>query len=131
LNYENSIMPTTNLKIRTIGKLFILFVWTVLLVGHAFGAQRNQPVRIGVLTDSWGPTPGVVGLRDGLKELGYVENQNFVIGVRFTQGDAAALPEAARKLKLPATTGVDISLSDFKGKKFVLIEFYGAAFVPT
>jgi hypothetical protein len=27
----------------------------------------------------------VVGLRDGLKELGYRENQDFVIGVRFTQ----------------------------------------------
>jgi putative ABC transport system substrate-binding protein len=37
--------------------------------------------------------------------LGYVENQDFVIGVRFTQGDAAALPEAARKL---LKQGVDI-----------------------
>lgn len=77
----------------------------VLLVGHALGAQRNQPVRIGVLTDSWGPTPGVVGLRDGLHELDYKENKDFVIGVRFTQGDAAALPEAARKL---VEQGVDI-----------------------
>ena len=32
---------------------------------------------------------------------------------------------------LPATTGGDISLSDFRGKKFVLIEFYGADFAPT
>ncbi|MBI4524818.1 MAG: ABC transporter substrate-binding protein [Deltaproteobacteria bacterium] len=79
-------------------KLFILLICTVLLAGTAVGANRNQPVRIGVLTDSWGPTPGVVGLRDGLHELGYKENKDFVIGVRFTQGDAAALPEAARKL---------------------------------
>ena len=61
-------------------------------------AERTKPIRIGVLTDSWGPTPGVVGLRDGLKELGYRENQDFVIGVRFTQGDIAALPRAARAL---------------------------------
>ena len=32
---------------------------------------------------------------------------------------------------LPATTGGDISLSDFRGKKFVLLEFYGADFAPT
>jgi putative ABC transport system substrate-binding protein len=39
-----------------------------------------------------------VGLRDGLLELGYRENEQFVIGVRFTQGDMAALPVAAREL---------------------------------
>jgi putative tryptophan/tyrosine transport system substrate-binding protein len=61
-------------------------------------AERKQPVLIGALTESWGPTPGVVGLRDGLQDLGYRENQDFVIGVRFTQGNIAALPEAAREL---------------------------------
>jgi putative ABC transport system substrate-binding protein len=39
-----------------------------------------------------------VGLRDGLLELGYRENEQFVLGVRFTQGDLAALPAAARDL---------------------------------
>ena len=33
--------------------------------------------------------------------------------------------------KLPATTGADIALSDFKGKKWVFLEFYGADFSPT
>jgi putative ABC transport system substrate-binding protein len=47
----------------------------------------------------------VVGLREGLKELGYRENKDFVIGVRFTQGDTAALPQAAREL---VELGVDI-----------------------
>jgi putative ABC transport system substrate-binding protein len=46
-----------------------------------------------------------VGLRDGLLELGYRENEQFVIGVRFTQGDTAALPAAAREL---VQYGVDI-----------------------
>jgi putative ABC transport system substrate-binding protein len=40
----------------------------------------------------------VVGLRDGLLALGYREPEQFVIGVRFTQGDVAALPAAAREL---------------------------------
>jgi putative ABC transport system substrate-binding protein len=62
-------------------------------------------LRIGALTDSWGPTPYVVGLRDGLRALGYREPEQFVIGVRFTQGDLAALPAAARQL---VQDGVDL-----------------------
>jgi putative ABC transport system substrate-binding protein len=40
----------------------------------------------------------MVGLRDGLLALGYREGEQFVIGVRFTQGDVALLPEAAQGL---------------------------------
>jgi putative ABC transport system substrate-binding protein len=50
------------------------------------------------LTESWGPTPAIIGLRDGLVELGYRENQDFVLGVRFTAGSAEELPRAARQL---------------------------------
>ena len=32
--------------------------------------------------------------------------------------------------QLPSTTGEDISLSQFRGKKFVLLEFYGVDFAP-
>ncbi|HWO42019.1 MAG TPA: ABC transporter substrate-binding protein [Candidatus Eisenbacteria bacterium] len=73
-------------------------------LGRAATLER-RPVRIGALTDSWGPPPGVVGLRDGLQELGYEENKDFVIGVRFTQGSVAALPSAAREL---VASGADI-----------------------
>jgi putative ABC transport system substrate-binding protein len=59
---------------------------------------RGGLIRIGALTASWGPTPGMVGFRDGLQELGYRENEHFVIGVRFTQGDPTELPAAAREL---------------------------------
>jgi len=85
--------------------MFLLAALVLLLIRDAGAAERNKPVRIGVLTDSWGPTPGVVGLRDGLKERGYRENQDFVIGVRFTQGDVADLPQAAREL---VEQGIDI-----------------------
>jgi putative ABC transport system substrate-binding protein len=90
------------------------FILLVLLVSHgltisgALAAERTKPIKIGALTDSWGPTPGMVGLRDGLEKLGYRENKDFVIGVRFTQGDVAALPEAAREL---VQQGVDILFS--------------------
>lgn len=55
-------------------------------------------------------------------------------------GALIALPGAAHALKvgerapdftLPATTGKKISLSQFRGKQMVLIEFYHADFGPT
>ncbi len=38
--------------------------------------------------------------------------------------------EKAPEFKLTATTGNKISLSQFRGKKIVLLEFYGADFSP-
>jgi putative ABC transport system substrate-binding protein len=67
----------------------------LLMVGAAEG---DGPILIGALNDSWGPTPAEVGLRDGLVELGYREHEQFIIGVRFTQGDTDALPAAAQEL---------------------------------
>ncbi|HSE95233.1 MAG TPA: ABC transporter substrate-binding protein [Methylomirabilota bacterium] len=73
--------------------------------GSAESAERTGPVKVGALTQTWGPTPQIVGLRDGLLALGYREGEHFVIGVRFTQGDTAALPAAARDL---VQSGVDV-----------------------
>ena len=44
---------------------------------------------------------------------------------------AAEVGAPAPEFKLPSTTGMDIALSDFKGKKWVFLEFYGADFAPT
>ena len=43
---------------------------------------------------------------------------------------AVEVGEKAPDFTLPSTTGKDISLSEFLGKKYVLIEFYGADFNP-
>lgn len=86
--------------------LFAIFLTGAdLLTASIAAAQRPAPVRIGALTESWGPTPPMVGLRDGLIERGYREGEQFVIGVRFTQGDIVALSTAAREL---VQQGVDI-----------------------
>lgn len=45
--------------------------------------------------------------------------------------DALDVGDRAPGFTLPSTTGTDISLSDFRGKKWVFLEFYAAAFVPT
>ena len=44
---------------------------------------------------------------------------------------AVEVGEKAPDFKLASTTGLDISLSDFRGKKWVLVEFYGSDFAPT
>jgi len=84
------------------GRGFLLVLAIVLtLVGpmaRATEAQAPRLVKIGALSESWGPTPSITGLRDGLQELGYRENQDFVLGVRFAQGNVAELPSAARDL---------------------------------
>lgn len=47
------------------------------------------------------------------------------------RASAVEVGEPAPGFTLPATTGRDISLGDFKGKQWVLLEFYGADFSPT
>jgi putative tryptophan/tyrosine transport system substrate-binding protein len=69
------------------------------LSGDLATAQRPaRLVQIGALTESWGPTPAIIGLRDGLVALGYREDKDFTIGIRFTQGESGKLLTAAREL---------------------------------
>ena len=44
---------------------------------------------------------------------------------------ALEVGEQAPDFALPSTTGAPISLSQFRGKKLVLLEFYGVDFAPT
>ena len=44
---------------------------------------------------------------------------------------AVEVGEPAPPFMLASTTGGDISLNDFRGKKWVLLEFYGVDFAPT
>ena len=75
--------------------LLALLLAIVPVGGRALAAE---PVKIGALNEGWGPTPATAGLREGLKALGYREGEQFVIGVRFTQGDSKSLPTAVREL---------------------------------
>ena len=82
------------------------------LIGRSVLAQPARLVKIGALTESWGPTPAIVGLRDGLQELGHREDRDFTLGVRFTQGKGADLPAAARDL---VRHGADLIVSTESG----------------
>ena len=57
----------------------------------------------------------------------------LLVGLLGIAGVSSALEvgDKAPEFKLPGTTGLDVSLNDFRGKKWVFLEFYGGAFVPT
>ncbi len=48
--------------------LILELIFTAGLVGPGVEAQPARVVKIGALTESWGPTPAIIGLRDGLQE---------------------------------------------------------------
>ena len=54
-----------------------------------------------------------------------------LVGLGSRQATAVEVGEPAPPFNLVATTGGDISLNDFRGKKWVFLEFYGADFAPT
>ncbi len=56
-----------------------------------------------------------------------------IVSILTGPGPAVAVEvgHAAPDFTLPSTTGRDIALADFRGKKWVLLEFYGHDFVPT
>lgn len=125
--------PARVMKLLVRHLIFVILALTCgLSAADSRAVERKTPIKIGVLTDSWGPTPGVAGLRDGLEKLGYRENKDFVLGVRFTQGDIGALPAAARQL---VQQGVDVlfTVNPAATKaaqaitKKIPIVFYGAA----
>jgi peroxiredoxin Q/BCP len=60
-----------------------------------------------------------------------VEGVLFVLLATASVASALDVGDKAPDFKLPSTNGVDIALSDFRGKKWVFLEFYAAAFVPT
>lgn len=67
------------------------------------------------------------------RRLNYFRVEGALLVLLTTTSVASALDvgDKAPDFKLPSTNGVDIALSDFRGKKWVFLEFYAAAFVPT
>jgi ABC transporter substrate binding protein len=71
------------------------FVWLPL----AANAQQAEKLpRLGWLSNQSAIFPNNEGLRQGLRELGYVEGKNIIIEARWAEGNLDRLQEFARDL---------------------------------
>src|ERR1041385_1535774 len=77
----------------------------------AAGAQqRSKPFRIGLLSPAARSSTRVLeAFRQGMRELGYVEEQTIVIEYRLAAGDLNRLSDMAAEL---VRSGVDIIVGD-------------------
>ena len=62
--------------------------------------------------------------------LGIAVSMSLILGGARPAG-ALEVGERAPEFKLPSTSGIEVALSDFRGKKWVFLEFYGGDFHPT
>jgi hypothetical protein len=60
--------------------------------------QAGKVYRIGYLSIASGPSPRTEALRQGLRELGYIEGKNIIIEYRFAQDKADRLHGLATEL---------------------------------
>src|SRR5262245_35785323 len=79
----------------------VMLILSLLTVPHAIDAQQHGSVpRVDFLGDRSAATRALQTLeplREGLRELGYVEGQNVILEVRWTDGHSERLPELAGK----------------------------------
>jgi putative tryptophan/tyrosine transport system substrate-binding protein len=74
--------------------------------------EASHVTRIGILIPESGPAESqtIKGLKEGLRDLGYIEGQNLVVELRDVKGDRSALKAAAtdlvnKKIDMILTTG--------------------------
>jgi putative ABC transport system substrate-binding protein len=91
-------------------------VSSFLLTGQTTGAQEFKGPTVGVILQG-GPWYAVLdGLRAGLKQLGLLEGEQFILDIHDTQGDLKAVEGAAntlerQKVKLIYTVATSVSLA--------------------
>ncbi len=87
---------------RTAGRLRWIIVLVAILVSTpALGTEtleRDGPINIGMLAYLWGPTADMIGVRDGLVELGNRQDEDFALGVRYAEGDEKILEAVVGQL---------------------------------
>ncbi|OGA18864.1 MAG: hypothetical protein A3I63_09425 [Betaproteobacteria bacterium RIFCSPLOWO2_02_FULL_66_14] len=78
----------------------------VFAISAAEAQKARAPYRIGVLNEAWSANhPAVEGLKEGLRELGFVEGHNVAYEIHFTRGVPGATDAAAADL---VRDGVDL-----------------------
>ena len=83
-------------KVKVIGVVLCALLFAVRV---SAAAQQAKVYRVGVILQG-GPFYTMVdGLRDGLKELGFVEGKQILLEIRDTRGDLKAVDDAASSLE--------------------------------
>jgi putative tryptophan/tyrosine transport system substrate-binding protein len=86
----------------TAGCIIMLTLGLLAMPLAAAAQPAGQMPRLGVLAPGSPPQPWVEVLRQGLRDLGYVEGQNLIIEPRYAEGRDERLPELAAELvRLP------------------------------
>lgn len=83
---------------RKASRLLLALALIGALAAGCAGPPQKQVYRIGVLLSGDIRLEPFSGLKDGLKELGYVEGENVVFEVQNAAGDRAKLPELAQAI---------------------------------
>src|SRR6185436_3680054 len=84
-------------------RVVLRYLAAALAVGSLGGAggvraQRSRPSRIGWLSYLPPPDPALALLREGLRDLGHVEGQSYMISARFANNDFTRLPALVDEL---------------------------------
>jgi putative ABC transport system substrate-binding protein len=58
----------------------------------------DRPIAIAMLASLWGPTDDMLGVRDGLAQRGYRQDEQVALGVRYAAGDASRLEAMVRQV---------------------------------
>jgi putative ABC transport system substrate-binding protein len=102
---------------------------TLLAVPRAVGAQQSRLYRVGVVFPGGSFAPAIVGLREGLRELGFEEGKQFILLVREASGEPKSVEGVARdleteKVDLIYTVGTSTTLAAKRATKSVPIVFF-------
>jgi ABC-type uncharacterized transport system substrate-binding protein len=83
---------------RAVGLIMTLTLSLLAALLAAHAQSGAQMPRLGVLAPGTPPQPWVEVLRQGLRDLGYVESQNLIIESRYAEGRDERLPDLAAEL---------------------------------
>jgi putative ABC transport system substrate-binding protein len=87
---------------QTAGRFWCMMVLVALLLSTLAlspgTAERDSPIAIGMVASLWGPTEDMLGVRDGLAELGYRQDEQVALGVRAAEGHEDRLDAIVEQL---------------------------------
>ncbi len=109
--------------------LVTILILTLFASPLAVEAQQPRVYRVGVVLQGGSYSAAIDGLRDGLRELGLEEGQQFVLDVRDAKGDLKSVEAAARSLEgekvdLIYAVATSVTLAAKRATKKVPIVFY-------